>query len=204
MAARRHTARDLAQIAVFAGLVAALGLVGAIPTGNLGVPITLQTLGVMLAGAVLGARRGAAAVGVFLVLVACGLPVLSGGRGGIQYLSTAPSSGYAWGFLLGAFVTGLLTQRILPRYPLWLGILVTALGGVVAVYAVGVSWFCVVTGTPLWTGLAGTGVYLPGDAVKVVVAAVLARQVHRAYPALLADRSRRAPVTRRQDAALER
>jgi len=55
---RRHTARDLAQIAVFTGLIAALGLPGAIYLGSTAVPITFQTLGVMLAGAILGARKG--------------------------------------------------------------------------------------------------------------------------------------------------
>lgn len=204
MATRRHTARDLAQIAVFAGLIAALGLPGAFYIGSLGVPITLQTLGVMLAGAVLGARRGAAAVAVFLALVACGLPLLSGGRGGLSFLTTAPTAGYAWGFLVGAFVTGLLTQRILPRYPLWLGILVTAVGGAVVVYAIGVPWYAVVTRTGLWQAFALNAVFLPGDAVKAVVAAVLARQVHRAYPALLADRARPAAVEPARRAALER
>ncbi|HEY7811867.1 MAG TPA: hypothetical protein VIC62_01435, partial [Nakamurella sp.] len=53
---RRHTARDLAQIAVFAALIAALGLPGTLYLGSTAVPITLQTLGVMLAGAILGAR----------------------------------------------------------------------------------------------------------------------------------------------------
>ena len=47
------------------------------------VPITLQTMGVMLAGSVLGARRGALAVLTFLALVAAGLPLLAGGRGGL-------------------------------------------------------------------------------------------------------------------------
>ena len=55
MANRKNTARDLAQIAIFAALIAALGLPGAITVGSTGVPITLQTLGVMLAGGILGA-----------------------------------------------------------------------------------------------------------------------------------------------------
>ena len=78
----RFDSRDIARIAVFAALIAALGLVSAIPIPGLPVPVTTQTLGVMLAGAVLGPRRGAAAVAVFLLLVFIGLPLLSGGRGG--------------------------------------------------------------------------------------------------------------------------
>ncbi|MFZ0157482.1 MAG: biotin transporter BioY, partial [Kineosporiaceae bacterium] len=70
------SSRDLALVAVFAALIAALGLAGVIyPFGSV-VPITAQTLGVMLAGSILGARRGVLAVLTFLVLVAAGLPWL--------------------------------------------------------------------------------------------------------------------------------
>ncbi|MEL6321465.1 MAG: biotin transporter BioY, partial [Cyanobacteria bacterium J06626_14] len=74
------TTRDLVYIAVFAALVAALGLIPPIPLPFIPVPITAQSLGVMLAGAILGARRGACALLLFLVLVAIGFPLLSGGR----------------------------------------------------------------------------------------------------------------------------
>ena len=73
----RLGARELAQVAVFAALIAALGIPGAISIGTAGVPITFQTLGVMLAGAILGARKGFAAVLLLLVLAAIGLPLLS-------------------------------------------------------------------------------------------------------------------------------
>ena len=74
-------ARDLAQIAIFAALIAALGLPGPLNIGP--VPITMQTLGVMFAGAILGPRKGTLAVLLFLVLTAVGLPLLAGARGGI-------------------------------------------------------------------------------------------------------------------------
>ena len=83
MASRRNTARDLAQIAIFAALIAALGLPGTITVGTTGVPITLQTLGIMLTGGILGARKGFLAVASFLLLATAGLPLLAGGRGGI-------------------------------------------------------------------------------------------------------------------------
>ena len=74
--------RDLAYIALFAAIIAVLGTLPAINIGP--VPITAQTLGVMLAGSVLGARRGFLAVLLFLVLVAIGLPLLSSGAGGLS------------------------------------------------------------------------------------------------------------------------
>ena len=85
--------KDLAYIALFAAITAVLGLLPAIPVPAVPVPITAQTLGVMLAGAVLGARRGFLALLLFLVLVAVGLPVLAGGRGGLAvFAARAPAS----------------------------------------------------------------------------------------------------------------
>lgn len=182
---RRATARDLAQIAVFAALIAALGVPGTLYIGGNAVPITLQTLGVMLAGAILGPWKGVAAVAVFDALTFVGLPLLANGRGGPAYFTVEPSAGYAWGFLLGALVVGLLTRLILPRYPLWLGIVVTAIGGMLAIYAVGIPWVAVATHTPLWAATTANFLYLPGDAIKVVATAVIAKQVHRAYPGLI-------------------
>lgn len=188
MANRRTTARDLAQIAVFAALIAALGIPGQFFLGGGAIPITLQTLGVMLTGALLGARKGFLAVATFELLVLCGLPLLAGGRAGPQWFYASPSSGYLWGFLLGVLVIGALTQRILPAYPLWLGIVVTALGGIGAIYLIGVPWTAWRADLPLWTAMSQAGVLIPGDVIKVVVTAVVAKQVHRGYPGLIASR----------------
>jgi len=189
-------------VAVFAALIAALGVPGQLSLGTTAVPITLQTLGVMLAGAILGPWKGLAAVAVFDALTFCGLPLLAGGRGGPGFFTVEPSAGYPWGFLLGALVIGLLTRAILPRYPLWLGILVTALGGIVAIYAVGVPWTAAVTHIPLWAAAVDSLKFLPGDAIKVVATAVIAKQVHRAYPGLIpARRSARSDAVPEPDRA---
>ena len=89
----RFTARDLALVAVFAGVMAALGLVPAWTPPGFTVPITAQSMGVMLAGGVLGGRRGALSMLVFLALVAIGLPLLAGGRGGLGVFA-GPSVGF--------------------------------------------------------------------------------------------------------------
>ena len=181
----RSTARDLAQIAVFAALIAALGLPGALYLGGAAVPITFQTLGVMLAGAILGARKGFFAVLLLIALVAAGLPLLSGGRGGLGVF-VGPSVGYLLGWLLGALVIGWITARLLPRYALLPALGATALGGIVAVYLVGVPVFAAITGTPIGVAIAGSAVFLPGDLVKVVVTVLVAKGVHRAWPGLIA------------------
>ncbi|MFE6967576.1 biotin transporter BioY [Agromyces sp. NPDC057679] len=185
---RRGTARDLAQIAVFTGLIAALGLPGALYLGGTAVPITFQTLGVMLAGAVLGARKGFLSVLLLLVLVAAGLPLLSGGRGGLGVF-VGPSVGYLIGWLVGVAVIGWATARLLPRYRIVPALLWTALGGIVAIYLVGVPVFAAITGTPLGVAIVGSTVFLPGDVLKVVVTVLVAKGVHRAWPGLIEPRT---------------
>ena len=106
---RAFNAAGLAMTATFVGIIAAMGLVPAVQLPVFPVPITLQSMGVMLAGAVLGRWRGAAAVLVFLALVALGLPLLSGGRGGLGVFF-GPSVGFLLGFPVAAFVIGWLSE----------------------------------------------------------------------------------------------
>ncbi len=190
LTARALTARDLAHIAIFAALIAALGLPGALSLGALAVPITFQTLGVMLAGAILGARKGFFAVLLFLVLAAAGLPLLSGGRGGLVWFTTSPAAGYLYGWLLGAAVIGLLTARLLPKYPFWRALGATILGGIVVVYLIGVPVTAINLGLPVWVAIADSAKFLPGDLLKVIVTVLVARQVHKAYPGLIVPRTR--------------
>jgi biotin transport system substrate-specific component len=145
------------------------------------VPITAQTLGVMLAGSVLGARRGSLSQLLFLVLVAVGLPLLPGGRGGLAVFA-GPTAGYLLSWPIAALVIGLLTERLWRRYNVAWGVLVNVLGGIVVIYAIGIPVSAVVTGTPLGAALVGSFVFLPGDLAKAVIAAAVADQVRRSYP----------------------
>ncbi|MGN2639492.1 biotin transporter BioY [Nocardia takedensis] len=178
------TGRDMAQVAVFAALIAALGLPGAITVGFSGVPITVQTLGVILAGAVLGPRKGTAAVVVFLALTLIGLPLLSGGRTGLTALA-GPSAGYLIGWIPAACVIGLLTVRILPKYPVALGLLINAFGGIPVIYLFGTLGLLLRTDLGLREAITTNGAFIPGDLAKVVVATVVAKGVHRAYPGVI-------------------
>ncbi len=112
----RRTSIDLALIAGFAALIAACALLPGITVGTSGVPITLQTFGVLLAGAVLGATRGFLAVALYVVVGLAGLPIFSGGAGGVGVLA-GPSVGYLLGFAPAAFLCGFLVER-LPRHKL--------------------------------------------------------------------------------------
>ncbi len=182
MPARRSSARDLALIASFAALVAVLGLPGSLSLFGNAVPITLQTLGVMVAGSILGWRRAFLALVVFLALVAAGLPLLAGGRGGLGVFA-GPSVGYLIGWPLGAAAIGWLVERRLPAYPVWWGLLANVVGGIGVVYLIGIPLQAAITGTSsvLATAVAAT-VFLPGDAAKAVLATLVAAAVHRGYP----------------------
>jgi biotin transport system substrate-specific component len=183
------TAQDLARVAVFAALIAVLGLPGTIVLFGGAVPVTAQTLGVMLAGAVLGARRGFLAVLTFCVLVLAGLPLLAGGRGGLGVLA-GPSAGYFLAFPLAALVVGLIVQRRLPRPSILWVFLACVVGGIGVVYAVGVPVLAWRADLDLRAAVVtGALVFLPGDLLKAAVAAVVASGVHRAYPAWAEERA---------------
>lgn len=185
--------RSVALVAVFAALIVAAAIVPGIPVGSLGVPITLQTLAVMLAGLSLGAVRGSLAVLLYLVLGFAGLPVFSGGRSGLQVMA-GPSAGYLLAFLLAAFVVGLAAQQILRRartaWRVPLFFLAAMLTSVVVVHTLGVLGMTVTLDISLTEAFKADLAFYPGDIVKNVVAAIAAAAVHRAFPDILVRRVR--------------
>ncbi|WP_084638222.1 biotin transporter BioY [Gordonia shandongensis] len=182
---------DLTQAAVFAALIAVLGLVGQFNL-TAGVPITLQTLGVMLAGAVLGPKKGTLAVVIFMVLALAGLPILAGGRTGWVSLNS-PTAGFFVGFLPAVIVIGVLTAAMMPKYRVAGGIVINLIGGMLLLYAFGVAGL-MIRGTSFGAALAVNGPFVLGDIAKAVVAALVAVPVHRGRPGLIAP-LRSAPRT---------
>lgn len=175
--------RDLVHVALFAAITAALGLIPPLTLGVFPVPITAQTLGVMLAGAILGARAGGLAILVFVALVALGLPVLSGGRGGLG-IFFGPSGGFVLAFPVGAFVIGWLIERLWDRLGYLTAFAAIALGGIGAVYLIGVPWLAAVANLSLLQAATGSAAFLPGDLIKAAVAALICVTVKRAYPVI--------------------
>ncbi|SEB84863.1 biotin transport system substrate-specific component [Paramicrobacterium humi] len=176
----KTTLNDITRIAVFAALIAVLGIPGAISVGG-AVPITLQTLGVMLAGAILGWWRGAASVIVLLVLAAAGLPLLSGGRGGIGVFF-GPTAGYMLGWIVGAAVVGAIVHAGARRPVWWRVALGSVVGGILVVYAVGIPVMAAVLGLSIPDAIAANYVFLPGDAIKAALTVALTLAVWKAYP----------------------
>ncbi|MDP9026407.1 MAG: biotin transporter BioY [Actinomycetota bacterium] len=183
----RFDTRDIARVAIFAAIIAALGLIGPIPVPGL-VPITAQTLGIILAGAVLGPRRGAAAVTVFLLLVFIGLPLLSGGYGGAGVFAGV-SAGYLIGWIPGAFVVGLIAHsgRGISWWRVALGGVV---GGILVIYFFGIPVQAAVTHLPLGQTILTSLVFVPGDLIKIAITTVLTVGLWKAYPPVFGPKRR--------------
>ncbi|HMR49554.1 MAG TPA: biotin transporter BioY [Arachnia sp.] len=180
---------DLAYIAVFAALLAALALAPAIPIG-LAAPLTLQVVGVALAGLCLGWWRGAAAVALYVVVGLAGLPVFAGGKAGVGVLF-GPTGGYLIAFILSAALIGFLAERIVahgisPLTPLWFFVACMA-ARILLIWPIGAAGMARAVPMPFEKALAAdvVGFWLP-DAIKFVIAALLAFAVHKAFPRLFA------------------
>jgi biotin transport system substrate-specific component len=180
--------RDVVLSSLFAAIIVALGLLPPISLGVIPVPITAQSLGVMMAGVVLGARRSAVAVLIMVVLVAIGLPVLSGGRGGLAVF-VGPTAGFFIGWVFAAFVTGYLSELLVQpeQSGLVQGVgffLASLIGGVVVLYAFGIAYLGFVSQIGFSKAFFGSLAFVPGDVVKAVVAALVGRAVMAGYPLL--------------------
>lgn len=140
------------------------------------VPITGQTLAVLLVGATLGWARGAASLGLYLVLGLVGLPVYAPQDDGSHLTGlaalAAPSFGYIIGFVFAAAAIGWLSERTWDRHVL--KALATFVGGSLIVFAFGLPWLAAVTGGTLTEVLAwGLIPFIPGGIIKAVIAAGL-------------------------------
>ncbi|MCV2882228.1 biotin transporter BioY [Actibacterium sp. XHP0104] len=179
--------KNVAHIALYAALIAALGLIPKI-TLAFGVPITAQSLGVMLCGTVLGARRGALAVLLFLLLVALGLPLLAGGRGGLG-LFASPTAGFLIGFPVAAFVTGLITEKWRGA-PLALAAgIASVIGGIIVMYAFGIVGMSVTLDKSLSEAAMLVTAFIPGDVLKAAIAGMLTAALAKARPAYVLSRA---------------
>ena len=145
----------------------AIGLLArlSIPVGL--VPITGQTLGVLLVATVLGGRRGAAAVALYVAMGSAGLPVFAAGAAGPLVL-LGPTGGYLMGMLAAAWVVGRLCEHPAASRPAYLAA-ATVLGHLV-IYAAGTIFLARFTG---WDRVIAVGVlpFLPGDLVKTLIVA---------------------------------
>ena len=196
----RWNATDLGLIAVFAALVAGSALIAAIPVAGMGVPITVQTLAVMLTGLALGPGRAFAAVGLYVLLGLAGLPIFSGGRSGLGVLA-GPSAGYIVGFVFAATAAGWLTVLVLRRTAGRPGRLRAVLlfaaamvSSIIFVHGLGILGMMVSAKLDFSQAFLADLVFYPGDVIKNVLAVTIALALHKAFPDLLIRRIRTGAV----------
>lgn len=142
------------------------------------VPVTLQTMVVLLAGALLGPGAGAAGQVLYLALGAAGLPVFTTGA------SIGITGGYLIGFVVAAALVGRAARCPRPQFP----VLVAMIVGNAAILALGATWLALLTGMKPGAALAaGVLPFLPGDAMKLVAAYLLWRVGHGTWARLTTE-----------------
>ena len=165
---RGSKAREAALVlggAALTGLAAQVS----IPVHGSPVPVTGQTFGVLLVGAALGARRGAASMALYLLAGFVGVPWFAGGASGSIHLATL---GYLVGFILAGALVGRLAERGADRSP-WRTALAMVAGNLV-IYACGVPYLAISAHLSAASALHyGLTVFLLGDALKILLAAGL-------------------------------
>lgn len=178
--------RDIALVAAFAALISASAYVGAIPVGSAGVPITLQTLTVMLAGCVLGPVRGFSAVTLYLALGAVGLPVFAEHSSGIGVF-TGPSGGYLLSFPIAAALGGFLVAHVArDRRTRALVVFACSIAAsILIIHPLGILGMMLHFDVSFLEAAAWDVPFWLGDVVKTSLVAMIAAEVHRAFPQLL-------------------
>lgn len=173
--------RDMMFISLFTAIIGAMAFFPPIVVPIIPVPITAQTLGVMLAGGLLGARRGGISLLVFVALVAVGAPLLAGGRGGLGALF-GPGGGYIISWPIAAFVIGYLVEKNFYSLGFFKVLLFNIIGAIIIVYAVGVTYLSVASQLPWGPTALSSLIFLPGDLTKAVIASAIILKINQVYP----------------------
>ena len=181
---QKSAIQNLVYIAASAAPLIVLGAVSG-PVGAAGVPIVLQNMGIVLVALLLGWRRGTLTVILFLAVGLIGVPNLAGFRTTLSALP-GPTIGYMVGYIFAALVIGLLTVRRPRVAAAQIGLFIAAgLVGVVVQYVFGAVGLMIRADLDVVTALFVTNApFVIGDVIKVVLAAVIAAPVLRAFPDL--------------------
>lgn len=169
-------ARKLTLCALFAALIA-IGAHIKIPTPLL--PLTFQTLFVVLSGLVLGRRYGALSVCIYVIAGVMGLPVFTGS-------ALNPTFGYIVGFIPGAWLSGYIAERFKPCFMTWtLG----AVAGIAVIYAVGIPYYYVMSKYYIGNEIGAKTLLLyfvlmpiPGDVAKSILAGLIVQRLAVFFP----------------------
>ena len=169
----KTSVKDLCSIAIMAAVTVVMAQI-AIPM-PLGVPMTMQTFAVTMAGVILGSKKGGMSILVYVLLGAIGVPVFAGFSGGIQNL-IGPTGGFIISFPIMAYVIGLGVEMRKKKGMFTLMLIL----GTVLNYVVGVIMFCIVMESSVMTALSACVIpFIPTAIIKAVLASVLGLQIRK-------------------------
>lgn len=185
MTTKGFTVKDLMWIAMFAAITAVLSQI-AVPLPFTPIPINLATFSVFIAGGLLGAERGAVSQLVYVLLGAAGVPVFANFTGGFARLAGS-TGGYIAGYILAAFIIGLIIKKM-PKTVFSYAFAMIV--GAICYFSLGTVWFMFVMESKLLPALTMCVFpYIPGDLIKVGLAAFLVKRLEgRLNPAVDARR----------------
>ncbi len=180
--------RDIVYIALFAAVTASVGLFPPFPLPVTGVPITVQSIGPLLAGAILGARRGFLSQLLFIVLVAVGLPLLAGGRGGFGII-VGPTGGFLLAWPVMALFVGYMVERYWRDLTFLKTLAFSLFASLVISYGLGVPWMALLLELSVLEATVTMLAFVPGDSAKAVLASLIAMTVRRSYPIITKEKA---------------
>ncbi|PTK73864.1 biotin transporter BioY [Staphylococcus haemolyticus] len=164
--------RNLVYTALMTAIICVLGLIPGIPLPIMPVPIVLQNIGIFLAGIILGKKYGTLSVIVFLLLAAAGLPVLSGGRGGIGVFA-GPSAGFLFLYPVVAFGIGLVRDRYFNKINFAILLVATLVIGVLFLDIVGTIIMDFIIDIHASKAFLLSFTFIPGDIIKAIIASLI-------------------------------
>ncbi len=180
------TTKYLVYTALMTAIICILGLIPGIPLPFMPVPIVLQNIGIFLAGIILGRKLGASSVIVFLLLVVAGLPVLSGGRGGIGVFA-GPSSGFLFLYPFIAYFIGLVRDCYFGKINFLVLFIVTFIIGVLGLDIVGTIIMGFIIHIPISKAFLLSFTFMPGDIIKAIIASLIGATIlnHTRFKSLI-------------------
>ena len=170
----KFSTKDICSVALFTAVIVIMAQIS-IPM-PMGVPMTMQTFAITLAAVVLGAKLSTFSTLIYLLLGAVGVPVLAGFSGGLDKF-VGPTGGFLISFPLMAFIIGFGVEH----RKAFKGAYVTALViGTISNYVVGVIMFCILTKSPVMTGITACVVpFIPTAILKAILASVLGFEIRK-------------------------
>ncbi len=172
--------KDIVYISLFTAITAAFGLIPKIDL-SIGVPFSLQTISIILAGGILGSKRGFLSMLLFICLIALGLPILTGGRGGIGVLLGA-TGGFIFGFAISTYFIGFLTEKFYYKLNFFSSLTINLIGSILVLYLIGVPWLSFVAKMPLEKAVTVMLPFVPFDIIKAFFATFIILKVKENYP----------------------